>query len=312
MTYCIRPFSLGDAAQWDGFIDQSRNGTFLHKRRFMDYHADRFQDASVVAVDERRSIVAVFPANVVGDRVVSHGGLTYGGLILSPRTGQADCIELMTAIAEHFRRAGMKSMLYKAVPVIFQPRPAEDDLYALFRLGADLVRRDASTVVDLRGGYRFSKGRKWSIGKARKAGVAVARRSDPARFHALLCDVLHKHAATPVHSVAELALLMERFPDNIALYEAGLGGQLVAAALLFDFGATVHTQYLAASELSRELGALDLLVAHLMQEVYAGRSYFSFGISTTEGGLALNEGLIQQKESFGGSTVVHDFYEVTL
>ena len=25
-------------------VDQSRNGTFLHRRDYMDYHADRFED----------------------------------------------------------------------------------------------------------------------------------------------------------------------------------------------------------------------------------------------------------------------------
>ncbi|MCB1471160.1 MAG: GNAT family N-acetyltransferase, partial [Rhizobiaceae bacterium] len=121
-----------------------------------------------------------------------------------------------------------------------------------------------------------------------------------------------RHGATPVHSLAELALLMGRFPDHIRLYGAYLGADLVAGAIVFETPQVAHTQYLAASDTGRAAGALDLLLDWLIREVYPDKSCFSFGISTEEGGTVLNEGLIAQKEGFGGSAFVHDFYEVRL
>jgi len=87
---------------------------------------------------------------------------------------------------------------------------------------------------------------------------------------------------------------------------------LLAGALVYDFGHVAHTQYLASSDEGREFGALDFLLANLLDTVYANRRYFSFGISTEQEGRYLNEGLIFQKEGFGGRAVVHDFYELEL
>ena len=84
---------------------------------------------------------------------------------------------------------------------------------------------------------------------------------------------------------------------------------MLAGALVYDFGRTVHTQYLAASEEGRHLNALSLLLAELIGGVYANRSYFSFGISTEHEGRVLNGGLVAQKERFGARAIVHDFYE---
>ncbi len=45
---------------------------------------------------------------------------------------------------------------------------------------------------------------------------------------------------------------------------------------------------------------------------YYEKKYFDFGISTEKEGHFLNEGLIAFKESFGGSAVIHDFYEISV
>jgi hypothetical protein len=93
------------------------------------------------------------------------------------------------------------------------------------------------------------------------------------------------------------------------LHEARIADSLLAAVLVYDFGRTVHTQYMAASEEGRDLNALSLLLGELISQVYADRTYFSFGISTEQEGGHLNGGLIMQKERFGARAVVHDFYE---
>ena len=71
---------------WDSFVDNSKNGTFLHKRDYMEYHKDRFEDFSLMVFDESDSeimqLIALLPANIVDDTVYSHRGLTYGALII--------------------------------------------------------------------------------------------------------------------------------------------------------------------------------------------------------------------------------------
>lgn len=304
----LRSYTARDAQAWDALVVRSRNGNLLHRRGYMDYHADRFVDGSLL-VERDGAPVAVFPASVHDERIVSHGGLTYAGLIASDALRAEATLEVFERIAEHYRRSGIRRIVYKAVPHVFHAYPAEEDLYALHRLGARVQRRDMSSVIALQQGFCFSEARRRSIDKARKAGIRLKTNADPADFHALLAQVLRKHGAAPTHSLDELRLLQGRFPEQIVLYEARRDGVLLAGSLVYDFGAAVHTQYLAVSAAGREVDALSLLLAQLIERVYADRRHFSFGISSEREGHALNGSLVAQKERFGARAVVHDLYE---
>lgn len=309
--FAVRPYIPADAKAWDGLVERSRNGNMLHRRAYMDYHADRFVDRSLV-VERNDEIVAVFPASIRDRQVTSHGGLTYAGLIMSHALRAESTLAVFAQIGEHYRANDVERVVYKAVPHLFHAYPAEEDLYALYRLGAQLKRRDLSSVIALQEPFQFTQGRRHAIGKARKAGVQcqVADRLDD--FHALLSEVLQRHGASPTHSLSELCLLQARFPGQIVLHEARREDVLLAGVLVYDFGNVVHTQYMAASKEGRHLDALTFLLAELIDREYADRRYLSFGISTEREGTVLNEGLVAQKEYFGARSVVHDFYEWVL
>lgn len=74
-------YSSDRKAEWDDFINRSKNGTFLFRRDYMDYHSDRFSDHSLMFYFKGR-LYAVLPATVVGGTLYSHQGLTYGGLVM--------------------------------------------------------------------------------------------------------------------------------------------------------------------------------------------------------------------------------------
>ena len=306
--FTLRPYTPADAGAWDALVEHSRNGNLLHRRAYMDYHADRFVDGSLI-VDRNGEALAVFPANIKDKTVTSHGGLTYAGLISTQAMRAEWALEVFERIGDHYRSLGVERLVYKAVPHIFHAYPAEEDMYALDRLGARLVRRDVSSVIALQEPFHFTDGRRRAVNKARKLGIQLRVGTDLAAFHALLSEVLRKHDTVPTHSLLELNLLQTRFPRQIVLHEARNEGDLLAAALVYDFGRVVHTQYLAASEAGRSVNALNLLLAELIEHTYADRMYFSLGISTEREGQVLNGGLITQKEYFGARAVVHDFYE---
>lgn len=69
-------------------------------------------------------------------------------------------------------------------------------------------------------------------------------------------------------------------------------------------------QYIGSTPEGRACGAVDLLFHHLIHEEYKDVPYFDMGTSVEEGGRVLNEGLIFQKEGFGGRAVVYDTYEM--
>ena len=73
----IERYTDAQAGEWNAFVRSSKNGTFLFDRGYMDYHADRFADASLMC---RRDgcLYALLPANRDGDALYTHQGLTYG------------------------------------------------------------------------------------------------------------------------------------------------------------------------------------------------------------------------------------------
>ena len=79
-------YTADRADEWNRFVAQSKNGTFLFDRGYMDYHADRFEDYSLMFFRDGR-LFALLPANRDGDTLYSHRGLTYGGLVMDAKTG---------------------------------------------------------------------------------------------------------------------------------------------------------------------------------------------------------------------------------
>lgn len=296
---------------WDEVVAASKNGNFLHLRDYIGYHSHRFDEQSVIVRKDRKP-VAVFPCNRVEDQIISHGGLTYGGLIYGQDLRAVDVLAILSCLREHFRVSKCRSLMYKAVPHIFHRYPAEEDLYALHRFDARLVRRDLSSAVQLANRIKLSDSRKNTIRKSAKRGVVIREGSFFEPFYSMLFAGLARHGSQPVHSLNELQLLQSRFPSRIRLFGAFLEEQLFAGAVIYDFGHVAHSQYLASSEEGKAIGALDYLLAYLLDNVFSHHQFFSFGISTEQQGRQLNEGLVFQKEGFGGRAIVHDFYELRL
>lgn len=294
---------------WDDFIDRARNGVFLFRRGYMDYHADRFTDFSLLFFDEDR-LAAVMPASVRDGIVSSHGGLTFGGVISDARMRTAVILGLFDALRDYLRSQGMARLIYKAVPHIYHRMPAEEDLYALYRVGARLVRRDVSSTIWTGEPAEPTKGRRWSLKRAKAHGLEVGESRDFRAFMALEEEHLRKkYDVRPTHTGDEMELLASRFPDNIRLFTAARAGRLLGGVLVYQSRRVAHAQYIAANDEGRELGCLDVVLDWLLRGVYAAMPYFDFGISTEQGGRHLNGGLIDNKESYGARAVTYDFYE---
>ncbi|EAH8299093.1 GNAT family N-acetyltransferase, partial [Campylobacter coli] len=296
---------------WNNFNKNAKNGLFMFDRNYMDYHSDRFMDNSLMFYEDEK-LIALLPCNVVENILYSHQGLTFGGFIVDENMKQGKMLECFEVLKEYMKENNFKKLIYKSIPYIYHKIPAQEDLYALFRNKAELFRVDCSTTIDLQNVLKMSDLRKRCIKKAQKNKVEITSSEDFNIFLILLNSVLQKqHGVNAVHSVEELKLLYSRFPQNIKLFVAKFNGEIIAATLVFIYENLVHTQYLAANEKAREIGALDLLIKTLMDEFAKSKKYFDFGISTENGGEFLNHGLISQKEGFGGRNVAHQFFSIS-
>ena len=222
-------------------------------------------------------------------------------------------LEIFELLKEFLKEQNIEKIVYKCIPYIYHIKPSEEDRYGLFRNDAKLIRRDVTSTIDLTEQVRYSKGRKWTINKAKKESIETFESDDYETFWELLTGVLESnHEAKPVHTLEEIKKLFNLFPKNIRLFLAKKNGRVVSGVLIYENQNIVHTQYLANSEEGRETGALDLLIDYLIKDIYKNKKYFDFGISNEDAGRYLNTGLIAQKEGFGARAVVHDFYELEI
>src|SRR5262245_21858921 len=99
--FSFRRYTAADRELCDQFIRKSKNGTFLFMRDYLDYHRDRFADVSAIATGPSGQIVAMFPANRIALRLVSHGGLSYGGIILDSSITTSCAIDVFGGWLDH-------------------------------------------------------------------------------------------------------------------------------------------------------------------------------------------------------------------
>ncbi len=318
LDYTVRTYEPAWAEAWDDLVARSGNGTMLHTRRFISYHGDRFRDRSLLLENRRGRVVGVFPAaEDRGDQeiVVSHPGLSYGGLVHDGSIRGASALGAIEEIAAYYRGLGCRLLRYKAVPSIYYSVPAEDDLYALFRLGARQYRCDLSATIDLDRRGRVSQRRERSSKRARAAGVEVEEAwADIGLFWRVLeQNLASRHGVTPVHSLDEIQLLHDRFPAEIILVAARIGDAMVGGAVFFATARVLHMQYTATTDEGRATSATDTIMERGIDLARKrGCRFFDFGVSMRGGGPGLDDQLYEFKVSFGAGGTTQDHYELDL
>jgi hypothetical protein len=276
----------------------------------MDYHADRFEDHSLLFFEDTK-LVALLPANVRDQVAVSHGGLTYGGIISGSAMKTSLMLQLFEALIAFLRQGGITQLVYKLVPHIYHRLPAEEDLYALFVNRAHLFRRDISAAILMAERLPLSKGRKSEIKKG--AHLTVSQSDDFDTFMEIESAVLQeRHNKKPVHTAAELQSLARAFPNNIKLFAAHDNEEMLGGIVMYVDAVVAHAQYISATPKGKRTGAQDAILNYLVNDVYREIKYFDFGISTEDDGRYLNAGLQQNKESYGARAVAYDFYKLDL
>lgn len=313
----VRPYRETDAAAWDAWVESSANGTFLHSRRFMSYHGNRFADASLV-IEQDGQLLGLLPAAVDpadARRIVSHPGLSFGAIVSDGTLRGARMIEALDLVIRHYRERGHDLLHYKAIPHFYQRRPAADDLYALHRIGAQRCRCDLAATIDLDQRGASSLRRRRSLGRAGRAAVAVQTgvAGLPRLWPVLEENLARQHGTKPTHSLDEIQRLSSLFPENIECMTGVLDGHVEAGLVLFENPPVLHCQYLASSEHGRAASALDLVIeAAIARGLDRGLRWFDFGISTEQAGQHLNEGLYEYKASYGAGGTLHEFYDIDL
>ena len=291
---------------------KSKNATFLFYRDFIEYHQDRFEDYSLL-VYKKDDLIALFPANKVYNKIYSHQGLTYGGLILIDSTSLNNVLNGFQSILEFLNNQNIANLELKLLPKIYHTLPSDEIDYLLFKTKASLIKKDLTSVIDAK--YKLevhSSNRKRGLKRAINHKLDVVEVNE---FQAFWTEILTpnlqaKHNVAPVHSLEEITLLRTKFPKNIRQFNVCKEDRVVAGATIFETKHVAHVQYISANKNKQELGSLDLLFDTLINDIFKTKKYFDFGISNENQGQNINEGLLSWKESFGAKSIIHECYNI--
>ena len=301
---------------WDTWCGKAENSTFLHTRRFLSYHQNRYFDKSILLFDDGK-LVGVMPAALHSldvKTVVSHPGITYGGLVIDRNLRGERCVNAFDSIRRYYLNQGYKRLIYKPLPYIYANVPAQDDIYALFRLNASRSVTNLSSTINLKNRRALSTRRRRSLKKTvGVVDVCKDVKNLEELWEVLIKNLNKRYRAAPVHSCDEIRLLMARFPKNINLYCGMINGKIEAGVVIFNTKTVWHTQYICSSELGHKLSVLDAVFERVIVDAEKARiQYFDFGTSNEDQGRFLNDGLYKFKTEFGGGGVAYESYELIL
>jgi hypothetical protein len=327
--YCIVRYDESFATMWDSFVDNSRNGTLLHKQKFLSYHPpERYPNHSLL-FKKRDKVAAVFPAAevVVGYRKVlySHPGSSYGGFVVPFEFSLAEAFRFVDMIIEYAAKNSFGALEIRHSEWIFHKVPSEELDFALWQKGFRYSKRELSSAVALSLLKEkeifdiFNYSAEKSVKKAMRAGLEFSISSSMAdieTFHRWLLENLkERHQAAPVHTLDEIVKLKNLFPEEILLFGAYLKGRpLGFLMVLVSSPKAVHVLYTAQNFTHAvECRPINFIYYHLINWAKEhGFDYVNIGISTEEGGAKINWSLFDFKETLGGRGVRRDSYFLEL
>lgn len=309
-NYTIKKYQTKDFYVWNNFIADAKNATFLFHRSFMEYHSGRFEDFSLL-IFENEILKAVLPANIVENKIFSHQGLTYGGLVLNEKKKLKEVILMFKEVLFFLHKNKIVQMQVKQIPSIYCKVFSDELDYILFLTNAEIYRKDTLSVINLNQKVNYSETRKQGINKGKRNDLIIKEENNFEIFwdKILIPNLKTRHNATPVHSIDEIKKLAFLF-KNIRQFNVYHQEEIVAGTTIFETEKVAHVQYISVDKTKSDLGILDFLFDYLISDVFQDKAFFDFGTSNENNGKNLNAGLSFWKESFGARTVVQNFYEV--
>ncbi|WP_242131583.1 FemAB family protein [Aestuariivivens marinum] len=313
MILSIKRYKPEYKAQWDRFVSSAKNATFLFYRDFMEYHADRFEDYSLL-VYKNEKLVALMPANKVSNSIYSHQGLTYGGLILEKKTSFLKISAIFDSVINFLKLKGFSKVFIKQIPGFYCSEPSYELGYYLSKKHTTF-HSEMVFAIDYKLPFNIHKTKLKHFRKAKVFGFEIKENDELSIFwdRILKKRLLEKHNTKPVHTLFEINNLQNAFPNNIKQFNIYLEGEILAGITIFEMGGVVKSQYGATSLKGEKFRALDYLFLHLIYKYKKeNKEYFSMGTVVENNDMGFNAGLVKQKEELGARVYLQHFFSLDL
>jgi hypothetical protein len=304
----VKKYEEQDKQLWNFFVQTAKNGTFLFHRDFMDYHAHRFVDHSLLIFLDNK-LLGVFVANQNENKIYAHAGLTYGGLIIQNELYTTFYFKIFRAVLNYYNENNFDEIYIKNIPAIFVKQPADEIDYLAFICEANLYRRDLHSTINYLNDYRVSKSVLRDFKSVQNKFSFKESLDFDIFWNTLLVPNLQEvHQSLPVHSLNEIRYLKQNFSNQIKLFGCYLDQKLIGGVVIFETDTVAHCQYISGTKMFNKLHGLCFLLQNVIAYYENKKAYFNFGISNVNYGKNINEGLLLWKEKFGARAVSQSFY----
>ena len=305
----LTKYSIQYFEQWDDFVLTSKNGTLFHTRKFLSYHPEnKWVDSSLLFTNEKDKIIAVFPACLIENKIISHQGASSGGLIVGNKNTIDISLEIIDLLIEHYKS---HEIVFRKHEYIFDTNPAQEVEFAAQYKGFKVDFVELSSCVDLQATPNYSKNTKSKINRSSDKIEIKFDDDNYDDFYQLLTNNLsHKHKTEATHSLDEIKKLKELFPNNYFLVSAYKNDIVIASVWLLKANdSSYHTFYIALNYEYKSLYPLYTLIDSIIKHGKDHNiNYLNFGISTENRGTIINKGLFNFKDSFGAFGVIRSMY----
>ncbi len=311
MGYLVKKYQKEHQKDWDDFVRKTANGTFLHQRSYMDYHAERFTDYSLM-IYKKNKLIGALPAHIIDNEIFSHNGLTYGEILYHNKLHLADKIEITEQLLEYLQDKKINHWHIKSIPNIFHRYPDDANLYLYHHLASKMLWMKPFFVIFTPTFTGINRNRKRSIAETKSLALQISQdQKYLAGFWQIIQQNLaSRHQASPVHSLAEMQLLMKRFPQEINFFACLSNDKVLAGAIVYKFANSVHYQYIHANNEPDKRNAVDYLTNYLIEHYKKDYTYISFG--SAEKNKFIDQGLSYWKESFGAKIINQYAYKIDI
>ena len=312
-NYTVRRYTLEDYSIWNAFISTAKNATFLFHRDFMEYHADRFQDFSLL-VFEGEKLVSVIPANREGDTVFSHQGLTYGGFVFYDDLVTFEIDLIIAEVILYLKENQIKEFSIKEIVSIYLNERKMETQQSLVKNGAELVEAKMNLAIDFNSNFKVSKSKLKHYNRIKSIGLSIRNEENLTDFwNKVLCPRLEqKFNVKPVHSLKEIIGLKNKFPENIYQYSVYKDEEILAGITVFKTNTVIKSQYGATTEKGEKYRALDYLYITLIDKYKSQLDFFDMGTVNDNSELGYNFGLLNQKKELGCDLFEQKYFKIVI
>tara|TARA_B100001142_G_scaffold96284_2_gene98123 strand:+ start:9373 stop:10320 length:948 start_codon:yes stop_codon:yes gene_type:complete len=301
---------------WDKYVQKSNNGTIFHLRKFLSYHQERnFKDCSLMFYD-KDTIKGIFSGAIVNHCLYSHPGASFGGFVYNDLSFESSkkMVELLIQYA-------LKNQLTEIViippPFIYYNLYNEAMEYCLHYKGFNIEEYYISSFVDLRGDIKNQiHSRKKRYIRKIENNIIVKESKNLEDFYPILLDNKSRHDTKPTHTLEELKILMDKFPNNIILLLSYYENKIIGGALNFITNNNSCILFYNMIDYNyKDLQSASLQIYKSLEWAKKnGLYYLDIGVSQLYEGNQIipHDSLINFKEQFGAKAMIRKVMKLKL